>query len=55
MFNIFSLIQEIFFGKEVNATQVGLSCFKDATQIEQPKQKRVTKDIKISELMKKSV
>ena len=54
MFNIFTLIQEIFFGKECNATKIGLTCFKCEETTEKPQPQKISKEVKLSELMKKS-
>ena len=55
MGNIFSLLQEIFMGKENSTTKVGLSGFKETiTPIERPAKKvSAPKELKLSDLMRK--
>lgn len=54
MVNIISLFQEIFLGKEVSSIKVGLSEFKEVSLPVKNKSKNVAKELKLSELMKKS-
>ena len=54
MVNIISLLQEIFLGKEDNSIKVGLTCFKTKETPIERKGKNIPKELKLSELMKKS-
>jgi hypothetical protein len=56
MFNILTLLQEIFMLKEDTHTKVGLSSFKDnTTPVEKPQKRtyHAPKELKISELIRK--